>query len=193
MLQQHVDSGADITVATIEMIRRGSRPGDSASSKPIGTGACPGFRGKARAAKMFLTESGQSNASMGIYIFNTQLMIPILMADAEDPKSTSRFRHEIMLAPRHFQVSRLRLQLSGRKSQWRRCTGAMSELSTPTTKPTWISSRLASFQPVRQNLAAAHMESAISAGKICFRRPRAHGRGASIPLSAAARSFPAAA
>jgi glucose-1-phosphate adenylyltransferase len=33
---------------------------------------------------------------MGIYIFNTQLMIPILLADSEDPKSAHDFGKDIL-------------------------------------------------------------------------------------------------
>ena len=33
---------------------------------------------------------------MGIYIFNTQLLIPILLADAEDPKSHHDFGKDIL-------------------------------------------------------------------------------------------------
>src|SRR3981081_271366 len=33
---------------------------------------------------------------MGIYIFNTQLMIPILLADSEDPKSSHDFGKDIL-------------------------------------------------------------------------------------------------
>ncbi len=36
------------------------------------------------------------NASMGIYIFNTKLLIPILIADAEDPNSSHDFGHDIL-------------------------------------------------------------------------------------------------
>src|SRR6202008_851305 len=36
------------------------------------------------------------NASMGVYIFNTQLLIPILLADSEDPKSTHDFGKDIL-------------------------------------------------------------------------------------------------
>src|SRR6266852_770823 len=69
MLKQHVDSGAEVTVATIEI------PADPKQSPH---------------------HPGQCNASMGIYIFNTQLMIPILLADSEDPKSSHDFGKDIL-------------------------------------------------------------------------------------------------
>src|SRR5207245_2489780 len=40
--------------------------------------------------------AGHCNASMGIYIFNTQLLIPILLADSEDPKSNHDFGKDIL-------------------------------------------------------------------------------------------------
>ena len=36
------------------------------------------------------------NASMGVYIFNTQLLIPTLLADSEDPKSSHDFGKDIL-------------------------------------------------------------------------------------------------
>ena len=45
------------------------------------------------------------NASMGVYIFNTQLLIPALLADAEDPNSTHDFGRDIL--PRIFSKYRV--------------------------------------------------------------------------------------
>jgi glucose-1-phosphate adenylyltransferase len=42
---------------------------------------------------------------MGVYIFNTQFLIPILIADAEDPNSTHDFGHDIL--PRIFEKHRV--------------------------------------------------------------------------------------
>ncbi|HXR25989.1 MAG TPA: sugar phosphate nucleotidyltransferase, partial [Candidatus Binataceae bacterium] len=36
------------------------------------------------------------NASMGVYVFNTQLLIPILIADAENPRSSHDFGRDIL-------------------------------------------------------------------------------------------------
>src|SRR6266852_4394183 len=86
MLQQHLDSGADVSVGTIQI------PTHEAA-KQFGVievdkdWRIVGFEEKPSQPKESPHNPGQCNASMGIYIFNTQLLIPILLADAEDPKS----------------------------------------------------------------------------------------------------------
>jgi glucose-1-phosphate adenylyltransferase len=77
MLKQHSDSAADVTVATIEF------PAPQAA-KQFGV------------IETDKHHAGHCNASMGIYIFNTQLLIPILLADSEDPKSSHDFGKDIL-------------------------------------------------------------------------------------------------
>src|ERR1700740_770507 len=95
MLQQHVDSGADVTVATIEF------PTQQAA-RQFGVievdkdWRIVGFEEKPPAPKESTHHAGYCNASMGIYIFNTHLMIPILLADSEDPKSAHDFGKDIL-------------------------------------------------------------------------------------------------
>ena len=95
MLQQHVDSGADVTVATIEF------PVEQ-SAKQFGVietdkeWRIRGFEEKPEKPKESPHRAGYCNASMGIYIFNTQLLIPILLADSEDPKSHHDFGKDII-------------------------------------------------------------------------------------------------
>src|SRR5260370_37859583 len=55
-----------------------------------------GFEEKPSAPKESPHHTGYCNASMGIYIFNTQLLIPILLADSEDPKSSHDFGKDIL-------------------------------------------------------------------------------------------------
>src|SRR6267142_2701688 len=55
-----------------------------------------GFEEKPADPKQSPHHRGHCNASMGIYIFNTQLMIPILLADSEDPKSSHDFGKDIL-------------------------------------------------------------------------------------------------
>src|SRR5438132_1440132 len=55
-----------------------------------------GFEEKPAEPKQSPHHPGHCNASMGIYIFNTQLMIPILLADSEDPKSHHDFGKDIL-------------------------------------------------------------------------------------------------
>jgi glucose-1-phosphate adenylyltransferase len=95
MLQQHVDSGADVTVATIEI------PAPQAA-RQFGVievdkdWRIVGFEEKPATPKESPHHKGHCNASMGIYIFNTHLMIPILLADSEDPKSAHDFGKDVL-------------------------------------------------------------------------------------------------
>ena len=95
MLQQHVDSGADVTVATIEV-----DPAEAAGRfGVIETDAnwrVLGFEEKPAEPKRAAHRPDKVNASMGVYIFNTQLLIPILISDAENPESTHDFGHDIL-------------------------------------------------------------------------------------------------
>jgi glucose-1-phosphate adenylyltransferase len=95
MLQQHVDSGADVTVATLEL------PVEEAARQfgVIETDRdwrIIGFEEKPDQPKHSAHRAGYCNASMGIYIFNTHLLIPILLADSEDPKSSHDFGKDIL-------------------------------------------------------------------------------------------------
>ncbi len=95
MLQQHVDAGADVTVATTEMDAAEA----SRSFGIIETDAnwrVLGFQEKPRDPKRSRFHPDKVNASMGVYIFNTQLLIPILLADAECAESTHDFGHDIL-------------------------------------------------------------------------------------------------
>jgi glucose-1-phosphate adenylyltransferase len=95
MLKQHTDSGADVTVATIEI------PAAEAA-KQFGVIETDkqwriiGFEEKPAKPKPSPHKPTHCNASMGVYIFNTQHLIPILMADSEDPKSAHDFGKDIL-------------------------------------------------------------------------------------------------
>jgi len=95
MLQQHVDSGADATVATLEvdLAEASGRFGviDTDQHWRI-----IGFQEKPAAPKPSRFNPAKCNASMGVYVFNTQFLIPILIADAEDPNSTHDFGHDLL-------------------------------------------------------------------------------------------------
>lgn len=94
MLQQHVDSGADVTIGCLEV------PRSEASAfgvmhvnekdeiiafieKPADP---PGIPGK----------EDFSLASMGIYVFHTRFLMECLRRDAEDPKSSRDFGKDII-------------------------------------------------------------------------------------------------
>src|SRR5467141_3551345 len=95
MLQQHGDSGAEVTVATIEI------PAPQAA-KQFGVIETDkdwriiGFEEKPAVPKESPYHAGHCNATMEIYIFNTHLLIPILLADSEDPKSSHDFGKDIL-------------------------------------------------------------------------------------------------
>jgi len=95
MLQQHVDAGADVTVATIEMdpAEASGKLGVIETDKHW---RIVGFEEKPAKPKASHVHPGKVNASMGVYLFNTQLLVPILIADAEDPVSTHDFGRDIL-------------------------------------------------------------------------------------------------
>ena len=95
MLAQHVDSGADVSVATIELTpeEAAGRFGVIETDKEW---RIVGFEEKPALPKKSCQNPERCNGSMGVYIFNTQLLIPILLADSEDPKSTHDFGKDIL-------------------------------------------------------------------------------------------------
>ncbi len=95
MLQQHGDAGADVTVATVEL-----EPAEAAGRFGVIEAdqhwRIVGFEEKPATPKRSRTNPAKVNASMGVYLFNTQLLIPILIADAEDPNSSHDFGKDIL-------------------------------------------------------------------------------------------------
>jgi glucose-1-phosphate adenylyltransferase len=95
MLQQHEDSGADVTIATILV--------DPAETRNFGVvdidgeGKVVGFEEKPLTTKLRSPYNpAMVSASMGIYLFNTDVLIPVLLKDAEDPDSQHDFGHNIL-------------------------------------------------------------------------------------------------
>jgi len=95
MLEQHVQAHADVTVATLEVTCE-------EASKRFGVletdsdWRIVGFEEKPEHPKESRIHPGKVNASMGVYLFNTQLLLPILIADAEDPNSSHDFGKDII-------------------------------------------------------------------------------------------------
>ena len=95
MLDEHIGTGAEVTVGVIEV------PNEEASGS-FGVievdpqGWVLGFEEKPAAPKSAPHSPGRCLASMGVYIFNTQSLIPILIADAEDPSSHHDFGRNIL-------------------------------------------------------------------------------------------------
>lgn len=94
LIQQHVEQGADVTVGCVEVPRAeasgfGVMKVDENDrildfiEKPADPPAMPGHPDLAL-------------ASMGIYVFNTKLLIKLLLEDAEDPDSSHDFGQDLI-------------------------------------------------------------------------------------------------
>ena len=95
MLEHHKEMNAEVTLATIP-IPSGevSRFGVVEVAK---NGDILGFQEKpASTSFRSPTDPNAVDASMGIYIFNTETLLKALMADAEDPNSKHDFGHNIL-------------------------------------------------------------------------------------------------
>ncbi len=95
MLKQHQDSGADATLATIQI--------DPEEVKRFGVidvdkdNRVIGFLEKPASTELRSPYNpNKVSASMGIYIFNTDVLIPILLKDAEDTTSSHDFGKDIL-------------------------------------------------------------------------------------------------
>jgi glucose-1-phosphate adenylyltransferase len=95
MLQQHQDSGADVTIATILV-----DPSETRNFGVVdidGEGRVVGFEEKPLTTKLRSPYNPEMvSASMGVYLFNTDVLIPVLLKDAEDPDSQHDFGHNIL-------------------------------------------------------------------------------------------------
>lgn len=95
MQQQHLDSGADVTLATIlidpeETFRFGVVDVDR-------EGRIVGFEEKPQTTQIRSPYNPRRvSGSMGVYLFNTDVLIPVLLKDAEDPSSSHDFGHDIL-------------------------------------------------------------------------------------------------
>ncbi|MBZ5718913.1 MAG: glucose-1-phosphate adenylyltransferase [Acidobacteriia bacterium] len=95
MLHQHEESGADVTLATIQI--------DPAETHRFGVvdvdrdKRVVGFLEKpAQTDLRALHNPDKVSASMGIYLFNTDVLIPVLLKDAEDEDSSHDFGKDIL-------------------------------------------------------------------------------------------------
>jgi glucose-1-phosphate adenylyltransferase len=95
MLEQHAAAGADVTVATLEVDSEAAA-GKFGVIETDREWRIVGFEEKPAKPKLSLIHAGKVNASMGVYLFNTQLLVPILIADAEDPTSSHDFGKDIL-------------------------------------------------------------------------------------------------
>jgi glucose-1-phosphate adenylyltransferase len=95
MLEHHQKTGADVTLATLPI-----EPADVASFGVVEvsrTGEVIGFQEKPKSTNLRSPfNPTKVDASMGIYLFNTDVLLPALMKDAEDPNSKHDFGHNIL-------------------------------------------------------------------------------------------------
>ena len=95
MLKQHEDSGADVTLASIQMDpTEATRYGivDADSDHRVN-----GFQEKPAHTRLRSPSNPEKvSASMGVYLFNTDVLIPVLLKDAEDPESSHDFGKDIL-------------------------------------------------------------------------------------------------
>ncbi|MGC8548524.1 MAG: glucose-1-phosphate adenylyltransferase [Acidobacteriaceae bacterium] len=95
MLEQHNASGADVTLATLQI------PPDEVSRFGVvdvaRSGEVRGFVEKPKTTDLRSPWNPEMvDASMGIYLFNTDVLLPALMRDAENPNSKHDFGHNIL-------------------------------------------------------------------------------------------------
>ena len=95
MMKQHEDSAADITLATI--------PTDPKESYQFGVvdvdrdGRVRGFQEKPKVTELRSPHNPDKiPVSMGVYLFNADVLIPVLLKDAEDPNSSHDFGKDIL-------------------------------------------------------------------------------------------------
>ncbi len=96
MMKQHQDSAADITLATIQIDPAADLPA-SAWSMSTKTGASTGFEEKPKTTALRSPLNPEKvAASMGVYLFNADVLIPVLLKDAENPQSSHDFGKDIL-------------------------------------------------------------------------------------------------
>jgi glucose-1-phosphate adenylyltransferase len=95
MMKQHFDANADVTLATILI--------DPSESSRFGVvdidreGRVVGFEEKPKSTQLRSPfNPNMCSGSMGVYLFNTDVLLPALLKDAEDPDSSHDFGHDIL-------------------------------------------------------------------------------------------------
>ena len=95
MMKQHQDSAADITLATIQI--------DPDQTRHFGVvdvdkdGRINGFQEKPKTTTLRSPLNPEKvPISMGVYLFNADVLIPVLLKDAENPQSSHDFGKDIL-------------------------------------------------------------------------------------------------
>ena len=139
MLRFHQERGAAVTLATIEVPVADASP-FRRRSPSTRRERVTGFQEKPKRARR--RSPGRricALASMGVYIFDTDVLVRALEADAQ-PADDARLRqgHHPGADP---PARRSTPTASTTRTRRRRNTGATSARSTPTSKRTWICAR----------------------------------------------------
>ncbi len=94
MIKRHIESGADVTVGTIEFDR--SEASRFGVVEVDAQGRIVGWQEKPQDAKPSPYHPAKCHVSMGIYCFNRDLLIEATMADADDPESHHDFGRNVI-------------------------------------------------------------------------------------------------
>ncbi|MCL2661288.1 MAG: glucose-1-phosphate adenylyltransferase, partial [Acidobacteriaceae bacterium] len=95
MLEQHLDSGADVTIATLPIAPE--EVSQFGVVEVARNGEITGFIEKPKETDIRSPfNPDMVDVSMGIYLFNTDVLLPELVKDAEDPESKHDFGHDIL-------------------------------------------------------------------------------------------------
>ncbi len=95
MKQQHCDSGADVTIATLPITP--DKVSDFGVVEVAANGSVVGFIEKPQTTDLRSPFNPEMvDVSMGIYLFNTDVLLTELVRDAEDPDSHHDFGHDIL-------------------------------------------------------------------------------------------------
>jgi glucose-1-phosphate adenylyltransferase len=95
MLEEHQASGADVTLATLPI--QPNEVDRFGVVEVARSGEVIGFLEKPKTTNLRSPfNPNMVDASMGIYLFNTDVLLPALMEDAEDPTSKHDFGHNIL-------------------------------------------------------------------------------------------------
>src|SRR3954451_16851283 len=95
MLRRHNETCADVTLATILIDPSETSRFGCVDVKP--SGEVIGFEEKPKSTKLRSPyNSDMVSGSMGVYLFNSDVLLPALLKDAEDPDSSHDLGHDIL-------------------------------------------------------------------------------------------------
>ena len=178
MMKQHLDSAADVTLATIQIDpEETSRFGVVDVDKD---GRINGFEEKPANTQLRSPWNQQKVAgSMGVYLFNADVLIPVLLKDSEDPASSHDFGKDIL--PKMVDDYRVFaydfIDENKKEALYWRDVGTLEAYYEANMDIVSVSPI---FNLVRSGLADPHASAAVSSGEICLCGEGSHGHGAGL-------------